>query len=91
MRMKDYGESIIYFLPQIHKTKRPDTGTFPGRPIVSSVRSNVKEIDLFLTNLTQRILKKIPGSLSDTRQLINDVEKIDLGTRKGIIFSADVE
>ena len=82
--------SAIYFLPKIHKDKRPDTGTFPGRPILAAMKSTTRDIDLFLADLTQPLLKHIPGSLQDTTTLINDMETLSGITTGHTLFSADV-
>lgn len=82
--------SAIYFLPKIHKGKRLDTGTFPGRPILAAMKSTTRDIDLFLADLTQPLLRHIPGSLQDTTALINDMESLPGITPGCTLFSADV-
>lgn len=82
--------SAIYFLPKIHKEKRQDTGTFPGRPILAAMASTTKDIDLFLSFLTAPLLQRIPGSLQDTTALINDLEALDNLPPGSQLFSADV-
>ena len=82
--------SAIYFLPKIHKDKRADTGTFPGRPILAAMASTTKDIDLFLSFLTAPLLQRIPGSLQDTTALINDLEALDNLPTSSLLFSADV-
>ena len=81
----------IYFLPKIHKEKREDTGTFAGRPIIAAVGGILKSLDEFLAHLTAPLLHLIPGSLIDTRALINDLERFKDLPKNTILFSADVE
>ena len=79
--------SNIYFLPKIHKNKRPDTDTFAGRPIVATHSATVHLIDKFLTNLTSPLLKLIPGSLLDTTDLLNKLPSETLPLNSRIITS----
>lgn len=81
----------IYFLPKIHKEKRADTGTFPGRPITAAVGSIFKTLDEFLAYTTAPLLKAIPGSLIDTAALLRDLAAINNLPENTILFSADVE
>lgn len=80
----------IYFLPKIHKKKRHDTGTFPGRPIMAAVNGPLVQVDKFLALLTSPLLGRIPGSLKDTRHLLRelDAQRVPPNAR---LFSADVE
>ena len=81
----------IYFLPKIHKPKRPDTGTFAGRPIIAAVGSMMKTLDQYLAFVTAPLLKEIPGSLIDTGALLRDIEQIKAVGKDARLFSADVE
>ena len=81
----------IYFLPKIHKEKRPDTGTFSARPIISSVTGPLKPLDRYLAHLTAPLLPTIPGSLQDSTRLINDLEALNSLPPDTVLFSADVE
>lgn len=81
----------FYILPKIHKGKRADTGTFPGRPITAAVGGMMKSLDSYLADTTAPLLRLIPGSLIDTAALLRDMEGLrDLpaGCR---LASADVE
>lgn len=80
----------IYFLPKIHKNKRPDTNTFAGRPIIAATDGPFKLIDHWLATLTAPLLQHIPGSLKDTTHLINVLEALP-SSPNAILFSADVE
>ena len=88
---ESYKMPSIYFLPKIHKEKREDTGTFAGRPIIAAVGGMLKSLDEFLAHLTAPLLHLIPGSLTDTRGLINDLERFKNLPTNTILFSADVE
>jgi len=83
----------IYFLPKIHKEKRPDTGTFPGRPIIAATRNCLRSLDAWLAKVTSPLLKLIPGSLQDTPDLIRNLEGIAPHSLPlfATLFSADVE
>lgn len=81
----------IYFLPKIHKAKRPDTNTFSGRPIIAAVGSMLKTLDQYLAHVTAPLIKEIPGSLIDTGALLRDLEKIQDLDSSTQLYSADVE
>ncbi len=81
----------VYFLPKIHKDKRPDTGTFAGRPIIAAIGSVLKTLDAYIAKLTSSLLPLIPGSLQDTRALLRDVAALKDLPKEAILFSADVE
>ena len=61
----------IYFLPKIHKGLNPRSNTFPGRPIVSTIKSTLHLLDKYLANITASLLTEIPGSLRDTMHLLS--------------------
>lgn len=82
--------SSIYFLPKIHKGIRVDTNTFAGRPILAAMASTTRDFDLFLADLTEPLLRLIPGSLQDTTALINDLESLGTLPEGCFLFSADV-
>lgn len=83
----------VYFLPKIHKAKRPDTGTFPGRPIIAATSNCLRSLDAWLAKVTSPLLKVIPGSLQDTPDLIRNLESIPQHSLPlyATLFSADVE
>lgn len=85
------GTPAIYFLPKVHKPKREDTGTFPGRPIIAAINGPLKPLDVYLAKLTAPLLPTIPGSLVDTKQLINQLETLATLPGDACLFSADVE
>ena len=63
--------SPIYFLPKLHKKINGRSGTFHGRPIVSTFHSTLHLLDKYLANITAPLLSEIPGSLRDTTHLLN--------------------
>lgn len=81
----------IYFLPKVHKKKLAETGSYAGRPILAAVKGPLKALDEYLANLTRPLLKMIPGSLQDTRDLLNALENLGTIPKEAILFSADVE
>lgn len=81
----------IYFLPKIHKEKRPDTGTFAGRPIIGASGNVIKSLDLYITKLTATLLRLIPGSLSDTTDMLNGLSRLPPLPLNTTLFSADVD
>lgn len=83
--------SSFYILPKIHKDKRPDTGTFPGRPITAATNGLLKSLDQFLADTTSPLLRLIPGSLIDTAALLRDAAKLVGLSPTCQLFSADVE
>lgn len=82
---------VIYFLPKIHKPKGTDTDTFPGRPILAAVARPFKPLDDFIARIVATLLKKLPGSLTDTSDPINHLLEIEPLPRSAIAFLADVE
>lgn len=85
-----YEIPAIYFLPKVHKAKRADTNTFAGRPIIAATKGCLKALDEYLAALTSHILAEIPGSLKDTKDLINELEKLPPFVN-ATLFSGDVE
>lgn len=65
----------IYFLPKIYKKKREDTGNFVGETFLPAVDGPLKLLDEFIARLTSPLLKLIPRSLNDTRELKLHLEK----------------
>lgn len=88
---KDWEMPSIYFLPKIHKKKVEITGTFAGRPIMAAIKGPLKVLDEYLAALTRPLLKRIPGSLQDTRDLLKAMEEIKNLPTNAVLFSADVE
>lgn len=81
--------SYIYFLPKTHKEMNKKTGTFPGRPIVATFTSTTYLLDKFITEITKELLYRIPGSLIDTKHLLELLPKHRLpGTTR--LITADV-
>ena len=62
--------SPIRFLPKMRKPLNPKTGTFHGRPIVSTVSSVVRPLDKYLAIITRPLLAKIPFCLTSTDDLL---------------------
>lgn len=91
--LQDCRFPAIYFLPKIHKAKRPDTGTFPGRPIIAATSNCLRSLDAWLAKVCSPLLKVIPGSLQDTPDLIRNLESIPPHSLPlfASLFSADVE
>lgn len=88
---EEYRVPAFYLLPKIHKEKRPDTGSYPGRPIIAAIGSPLKSLDVYLAKLTSPLLPKIPGSLQDTSHLLRDLDKLPPLPERTVLFSADVE
>lgn len=85
-KQSDAKASAIYFLPKKHKTTIP----MPGRPIVAAYESTFHQFDLLITEITKPLLHRITGSLRDSIQLINILEKIKI-TANTKIITADVD
>jgi hypothetical protein len=62
--------SPIRFHPKIKKPVNPSSGTFRGRPIVSTVRSACRPLDKYLALITRPLLSKIPFCLTSTADLL---------------------
>ena len=89
MRESSSTGSAIYFLPKIHKPINSQTETFSGRPIVATHSSPTKSIDVFITELTKPLLRRIPGSLLDTLDLLNSIPQ-NTGGKQISLITADV-
>lgn len=91
--LQDCRFPAIYFLPKIHKAKRPDTGTFSGRPIIAATKNCLRSLDAWLAKVCSPLLKVIPGSLQDTPDLIRNLENMAPHSLPlfASLFSADVE
>lgn len=66
--------SAFYLLPKVHKAVGAD-GHFKGRPIVATHSIPTHLLDKFITNVTGPLLKRIPGSLRDTADLLERLLK----------------
>ena len=51
----------------------------------------MRQLDKYLEELTRPILKRIPGSLRDTRDLLSELARLNDLPEEAIMFSADVE
>ena len=80
----------IYFLPKIHKDKNQTSLTYVGRPIISACGGILKYIDLLITTTTSNLLKTMPGSITNTTDLLNKISELEPPTTETILFSADV-
>lgn len=78
--------SPLYLLPKRHKNKDPT----PGRPIVAAYNSTLFYIDKLITEITKPLLERILGSLTDSKDLLNQIEKVII-TKATKIVTADVE
>lgn len=81
--------SAIYFLPKIHKNIEKTSKTFPGRPIVATFTAVTYLLDKYITELTSKLLKKIPGSLIDTHDFISRLPTSPLSAGSQLV-TADV-
>lgn len=91
LELEEVSIPAFYILPKIHKEKRADTGTFPGRPITAAVGGMMKTLDEYLADTTAPLLRLIPGSLIDTADLLRELEKVKNLPTECQLFSADVE
>lgn len=78
--------SPLYLLPKRHKNKNPT----PGRPIVAAYNSTLYLIDKLITEITKPLLDRIRGSLTDTKDLLNQLNKVTISKLTKIV-TADVE
>lgn len=87
---KEWEIPPIYFLPKIHKCRNEESRTFAGRPVVAALNGPLQAIDKFLALLTAPLLKLIPGSLQDTRELLRALDNLPEIPEGATLFSADV-
>lgn len=90
-KAEPYRIPPIYGLPKIHKEKRADSGTYPLRLVLSASAGPTKILDMLAAEWASLIIKKIPGSLEDTRALIIAAEQLQGLPPITKLFSADVE
>ena len=69
--------SPIRFHPKLHKPVNDSTGTFRGRPIVSTLRSACRPLDKYLAVITRPLLNKIPFSLTSTSDLLTRLRDLN--------------
>lgn len=74
MRVTGGRGSAFYLLPKIHKAVAAD-GHLKGRPIVATHSIPTHLLDKFITNVTGPLLKRIPGSLRDTTDLLERLDR----------------
>ncbi|XP_037773523.1 uncharacterized protein LOC119569432 [Penaeus monodon] len=55
-----------YILPKTHKKKDPDTGLWPGRPVLSGCNAPTRPVDRLLTTYLTPLLELLPERLQDT-------------------------
>ena len=89
-RDKEWKLPAIYFLLKIHKEKRPDTGTYLGRPIIGATRNPFKDLDLYISELTSPLATLLPHSLKDTTDLLTKLSAVWGITQDSSLFSADI-
>ena len=75
----------IYFLPKIHKAVDEETGTVPGRPIVSGCAGPTRAIDTLVTRTLQPFLKRLPFRLQDRRQFLNYLNQQDIPPEAALV------
>lgn len=69
--------SPIRFHPKILKPLNAATGTFRGRPIVSTVSSACRPLDKYLALITRPLLAKIPFSCNSTIDLVDRLRDLN--------------
>ena len=90
MKKRKHEIPTIYLLPKIHKAKDATSRTYVGRPIISACCGQLKMVDLLITKTTEPLLKRLPGSIADTTDLLIAITNLTPPTNKTILFSADV-
>ena len=65
--------AAFYMKPKLHKAINRETATFHGRPIASTCKSAPRMLDKYLANITSPLLPLIPGSLTDTTHLLQEL------------------
>ena len=75
---------LIYFLKKLHKQP------ISVRPIVSHINSATSNISAFIDKLLKPIVKEIPHILSNSSQLINDLQGINCSNNHTLLASLDI-
>lgn len=79
-----------YVLPKTHKKKDPDTGLWPGRPVLSGCNAPTRPVDRLLTTYLTPLLDLLPERLQDTTAFLRKVSAFPRFPPGSIIFSFDI-
>ncbi|XP_042859141.1 uncharacterized protein LOC122245261 [Penaeus japonicus] len=79
-----------YILPKTHKKKDPETGLWPGRPVLSGCNAPTRPVDRLLTTYLTPLLDLLPERLQDTTAFLRKIDKLPSFSPGTIIFSFDI-
>ncbi|XP_063614257.1 uncharacterized protein LOC134787425 [Penaeus indicus] len=79
-----------YILPKTHKKKDPDTGLWPGRPVLSGCNAPTRPVDRLLTTYLTPLLDLLPERLQDTTAFLKKITTLPRFPTNSIIFSFDI-
>jgi len=79
-----------YILPKTHKKKDPDTGLWPGRPVLSGCNAPTRPVDRLLTTYLTPLLDLLPERLQDTTAFLKKIATLPRFPSGSIIFSFDI-
>ncbi|XP_069974216.1 uncharacterized protein [Penaeus vannamei] len=79
-----------YVLPKTHKKKDPDTGLWPGRPVLSGCNAPTRPVDRLLTTYLTPLSDLLLERLQDTTAFLRKVSAFPRFPPGSIIFSFDI-
>lgn len=79
-----------YVLPKTHKAIDEDTGTWPGRPVLSGCSAPTRPVDRLLTTFLTPLLELLPERLQDTSDFLRKMKDSPRFPKDSIIFSFDI-
>ncbi|XP_063616051.1 uncharacterized protein LOC134789349 [Penaeus indicus] len=79
-----------YILPKTHKKKDPETGLWPGRPVLSGCNAPTRPVDRLLTTYLTPLLDLLPERLQDTTAFLKKITTLPRFPTDSIIFSFDI-
>jgi len=79
-----------YILPKTHKKKDPDTGLWPGRPVLSGCNAPTRPVDRLLTTYLTPLLELLPERLQDTTAFLRRISTLQRFTPGSFLFSFDI-
>lgn len=79
-----------YVLPKTHKAIDEETGTWPGRPVLSGCSAPTRPVDRLLTTFLTPLLELLPERLQDTSDFLRKMKDAPSFPKDTILFSFDI-
>jgi len=79
-----------YILPKTHKKMDEETGTWPGRPVLSGCCAPTRPVDRLLTTFLSPLLELLPERLQDTTHFLRKLREAPRLEGEIYLFSFDI-